>query len=97
MGTNNWNAEQRQRQVQAIHRWRPWESSTGPRTIEGKSAVSKNATKHNTRTQAAQDMQAAVSALLDQTLKAWGDHLNAQQLTVEVIDHIECPNTPTVG
>ena len=28
--------EQRARQSQLIHRWKPWEKSTGPRTVEGK-------------------------------------------------------------
>ena len=28
--------EQRERQSQLIHRWKPWEKSTGPRTAEGR-------------------------------------------------------------
>ena len=41
----NWTAEQRLRQSEAIRRWRPWESSTGAKTADGKSISSKNATK----------------------------------------------------
>lgn len=38
-----WTEERRKRQAEAIHRWRPWEHSTGPRTIEGKRRSSGNA------------------------------------------------------
>jgi hypothetical protein len=40
-----WTAEQRLRQSEAIRRWRPWESSTGAKTADGKSISSKNSTK----------------------------------------------------
>jgi hypothetical protein len=73
MSTNNWNEEQRRRQAAAIRRWRPWESSTGPRSVEGKATVSKNATKHSTRTRTAQDIEHAIATLLTQTVKAWGN------------------------
>ena len=35
--------EQRQRQREAIKRWKPWTKSTGPISPEGKAAVSRNA------------------------------------------------------
>ena len=41
----NWTAEQRLRQSEAIRRWKPWESSTGAKTEQGKAISSKNATK----------------------------------------------------
>ena len=41
----NWTAEQRQRQRELIQRWKPWEKSTGAKTIEGKTNSSRNATK----------------------------------------------------
>lgn len=40
---NNWTAEHRQRQSEAIHRWQPWKKSTGPKTKEGKRRSAKNA------------------------------------------------------
>jgi hypothetical protein len=33
---NGWTAEQRKRQGAAIHRWKPWKRSAGPKTTEGK-------------------------------------------------------------
>jgi hypothetical protein len=42
---NGWTLERRQRQAEAIRRWRPCEQSTGPVTPEGKSQVSRNAWK----------------------------------------------------
>jgi hypothetical protein len=32
-----------------IHKWKPWENSTGPRTVEGKAKVSRNAYKGGRR------------------------------------------------
>ncbi|OQW85758.1 MAG: hypothetical protein BWK72_20715 [Rhodoferax ferrireducens] len=40
-----WTLERRQRQAEAIRQWRPWERSTGPRSQEGMSLVSRNAFK----------------------------------------------------
>ena len=34
-----------------IHRWKPWERSTGPRTPESKARVSRNAYKSGVRPQ----------------------------------------------
>lgn len=39
---NGWTPERRERQAEAIRRWKPWEHSTGPRTIEGKSRAKMN-------------------------------------------------------
>jgi len=44
-----WTAEERQRQAQLIHQWKPWERSTGARTPEGKAKVSQNAYKGSVR------------------------------------------------
>ncbi len=46
---NGWTPERRARQAQLIHQWEPWAKSTGPRSKEGKSAVSRNALKHGMR------------------------------------------------
>ena len=43
MSARIWTLEQRQRQSEAIKRWKPWEQSTGPKSPEGKAAVSGNA------------------------------------------------------
>jgi len=37
--------ERRQRQAQLIKQWKPWQHSTGAKTIEGKTKVSRNAFK----------------------------------------------------
>lgn len=42
---NGWTLERRQRQVEIIHQWNPWEKSTGAKTIEGKARASLNAYK----------------------------------------------------
>ena len=41
----NWTPEQRQRQRELIQSWKPWEKSTGAKTLEGKAKASKNAVK----------------------------------------------------
>lgn len=43
MAARTWTPEQRQKQREAIQRWKPWKQSTGPRSLEGKAAVSRNA------------------------------------------------------
>ena len=43
MSARTWTPEQRQRQAEAIRRWKPWQYSTGPKSPEGKAKVSRNA------------------------------------------------------
>ncbi|WP_188710262.1 hypothetical protein [Polaromonas eurypsychrophila] len=38
-----WTPERRKLQSEAIKRWKQWEQSTGPKSPEGKAAVSGNA------------------------------------------------------
>ena len=38
-----WTLERRQRQREAIQRWKPWQQSTGPRSPEGKARAARNA------------------------------------------------------
>lgn len=45
----HWTEEERQRQAELIRQWRPWEQSTGPKTLEGKTRTSQNADKGGTR------------------------------------------------
>lgn len=42
---NGWTPERKEKQSQLIRGWKPWEHSTGARTIEGKAIVSRNAFK----------------------------------------------------
>jgi hypothetical protein len=46
---NGWTPERRKRQGAAIHRWRPWERSAGPKTAAGKGRVARNAYTGATR------------------------------------------------
>lgn len=43
--THGWTEERRERQAEAIHRWKPWNRSTGPKSEEGKATASRNAWK----------------------------------------------------
>ena len=49
MAARSWTQEQRERQREAVQRWKPWERSSGPKTPEGKSRVSRNGYKGGTR------------------------------------------------
>ena len=40
---SGWTLERRQKQAAAIHNWKPWLASTGPKTPEGKAKVARNA------------------------------------------------------
>ena len=48
---NGWTHERRAKQSAAIHRWKPWQQSTGAKTPEGKSIVSQNAFKGGMKVQ----------------------------------------------
>ncbi len=43
MAARTWTPEQRQKQREAIRRWKPWQQSTGPKSPEGKAAAAGNA------------------------------------------------------
>jgi hypothetical protein len=46
MAARKWNLEQKLEQSRRIYFWRPWEKSTGPRSLIGKNKSSKNSLKH---------------------------------------------------
>ena len=41
--SRGWTEERKQRQRERVLAWRPWEKSTGPRTVDGKAKVARNA------------------------------------------------------
>jgi hypothetical protein len=45
MAARRWTQEQRQRQAEAIRRWKPWTLATGPTTLAGKAKASRNGDK----------------------------------------------------
>ncbi len=49
MAARTWTTEQRQRQREAIQRWKPWNQSTGPVSPEGKVVAARNAYKGGQR------------------------------------------------
>jgi hypothetical protein len=57
-------AKQRARQAEAIQQWRPWESSTGPRSVTGKLIASRNARIHAMRSTQWRDEARRLNKLL---------------------------------
>ena len=47
MAKRNWTENQRKLQSEKIRKWKPWESSTGPRSQIGKNICSRNAFKNS--------------------------------------------------
>jgi len=45
LSARKWTPEQRLKQSEAIRGWKPWEQSTGAKSLTGKAISSKNATK----------------------------------------------------
>lgn len=45
MAARQWTLAQRKRQAELIRQWKPWQHSTGAKTLEGKAKVSRNAFK----------------------------------------------------
>lgn len=72
---NGWTLERRQRQAELIRNWQPWKQSTGPKTVEGKALVARNAYKGNVRAQ----LREIVRVLADQRRS-----LKAARQTLEV-------------
>jgi hypothetical protein len=52
-------------QAVAMRRWKPWEQSTGPRTVAGKSRVSQNSVKHGLTTAPALAEQKAIKRIIN--------------------------------
>jgi hypothetical protein len=52
-----WTPERRAQQSEAIHRWRPWTKSTGPKTAKGKAIVARNAFNGGKRPELRQHLQ----------------------------------------
>ena len=70
----HWTPDERQRQAELIHTWKPWTHSTGAITEAGKAIVSQNvyrgqANKQRALEQALQELQAAQAKLLKLTAK----------------------------
>jgi hypothetical protein len=65
-----YQAQQALPQAAAIHQWRPWTRSTGPRSAVGRAVVASNSTVHAARSVEAVALQRAVVALLDQVQAA---------------------------
>jgi len=68
-----WTDEQRDRLREAIQYYKPWEKSTGPKSAEGKAAVSQNADQGGLRPQLralSRTLRASGLTLADITVKA---------------------------
>jgi len=63
---NGWTADRRARQALAIKRWRPWESSTGPRTRDGKARSARNADRGGQWPQFRASLKALNAAMREQ-------------------------------
>ena len=62
--SKGWSPERRQRQREAIQRWKPWEQSTGPRTPEGKAASSANSLVHGMFDARSRELMRSIHELL---------------------------------
>ena len=60
---NGWTSERRKKQSEANKRWKPWNQSTGPKSIEGKVAAARNAWTGGTTLQLRQAIKELNQAL----------------------------------
>lgn len=60
--TKGWTKERRLKQSQRCKQNKPWQHSTGPKTMEGKQAISQNAYKHGMRNAAIRNLLKAMAA-----------------------------------
>ena len=68
--SKGWSQERRQRQAEAIKRWKPWEQSTGPRTPEGKATAASNSLVHGLDTAQQREFMRGVRAILREQRQA---------------------------
>lgn len=66
-----WTEDRRQRQREAIQRWKPWSKSTGPKSREGRATVSRNAYSGGEMAKFRETIRA-----LNQAIRKQGDALN---------------------
>ena len=59
-----WTQEQRAALASQIHRWKPWQHSTGPRSPEGKAKVARNGWKGGGRPAFREEMRALRAELM---------------------------------
>jgi hypothetical protein len=55
---NGWTAQRKAKQAMAIQNWKPWKQSIGPKTLEGKATVARNAYKGGKRSALRQSIAA---------------------------------------
>lgn len=67
-----WTVAERAAHSVLIHTWKPWQSSTGPRSRAGKVRVSQNTTKHGMYSKQAVALQRALAGLLDDVEQGMG-------------------------
>jgi len=63
---NGWNPARRAAPAAPIRNWKPWEQSTGPRTVDGKRRVARNAYQGNQRAELRRMMRHVRELLRDQ-------------------------------
>ena len=68
--SNGWSPERRQRQREAIQRWKPWEQSTGPRTPQGKAKAANNSRVHGMFDARSRELMRSINALLREQRQA---------------------------
>ncbi len=79
---NGWTQERRERQSEAIQRWKPWKKSTGPRTPDGKLSASQNAFKGGIRP----ELRAIAKALRNQQNSLDELTTDSDMMIEEVVD-----------
>ena len=92
MTTSAWTAERRARQASAIHSWRPWESSTGPRSTAGKRASSRNSAKPNSPRQQLLAIRRELAEVMRKMMQ-----IAARRRSRRQMQHTAGHASPTVG
>lgn len=86
-----WTPERRAKQAEAIHRWQPWQQSTGATTPEGKRISSMNAYKGGIRPRArfVRRLVGERKREIEKRLKACKTDLERLEVDDDVIEFVD--------
>ena len=88
-----WTQSQTERQRALIQQWKPWELSTGAKTLEGKARVSQNGLKSGNYSAAALQSHREHRVMMREHRQVFNDFINASQEYLDLVSQHQYEET----